>query len=41
VLPDGDAELDRNDFSGFAVPHCASCGGLMKPDVVFFGENVP
>jgi NAD-dependent SIR2 family protein deacetylase len=40
-LPDGDAELDHLDFSGFAVPHCASCGGLLKPDVVFFGENVP
>jgi NAD-dependent SIR2 family protein deacetylase len=40
-LPDGDAELDHIDFSGFAVPHCASCGGVMKPDVVFFGENVP
>ena len=31
----------RKDFTGFAVPHCASCGGLMKPDVVFFGESVP
>jgi NAD-dependent SIR2 family protein deacetylase len=35
------ALLDHIDFSGFAVPHCASCGGLMKPDVVFFGETVP
>jgi NAD-dependent SIR2 family protein deacetylase len=41
VLPDGDADLDHKDFSGFAVPHCASCGGLIKPDVVFFGESVP
>ena len=41
ALPDGDAELDCMDFSGFAVPHCASCGGVMKPDVVFFGESVP
>lgn len=41
ILPDGDAELDHKDFSGFAVPQCASCGGLMKPDVVFFGESVP
>ena len=41
ALPDGDAELDHLDFSGFAVPHCASCGGVMKPDVVFFGESVP
>jgi NAD-dependent SIR2 family protein deacetylase len=41
VLPDGDAELDHLDFSGFAVPHCPSCGGVLKPDVVFFGESVP
>jgi NAD-dependent SIR2 family protein deacetylase len=41
ALPDGDAELDHLDFSGFAVPPCASCGGVLKPDVVFFGESVP
>ncbi|MDE2149766.1 MAG: NAD-dependent protein deacetylase [Gammaproteobacteria bacterium] len=39
--PDGDADLDGVDFSGFSVPECATCGGLLKPDVVFFGENVP
>jgi NAD-dependent SIR2 family protein deacetylase len=41
ALPDGDAELDQRDFSNFAVPDCPSCGGTMKPGVVFFGENVP
>jgi NAD-dependent SIR2 family protein deacetylase len=41
ALPDGDADLDRLDFTKFAVPACASCGGVIKPDVVFFGENVP
>lgn len=41
VLPDGDADLEQSDFSGFAVPPCASCGGVLKPDVVFFGESVP
>ena len=41
VAPDGDAELDGVDFSDFAVPACARCGGMLKPDVVFFGENVP
>ena len=40
-LSDGDAELDHLHFSGFAVPHCPSCGGVLKPDVVFFGESVP
>ena len=37
--PDGDVELD--DTAGFVVPGCESCGGTLKPDVVFFGENVP
>lgn len=40
VAPDGDADLDV-DFSTFVVPGCTRCGGLLKPDVVFFGENVP
>jgi NAD-dependent SIR2 family protein deacetylase len=39
--PDGDADLDGVDFSDFAVPACARCGGVLKPDVVFFGETVP
>ena len=38
--PDGDA-LWEADISGFQVPHCPSCGGILKPAVVFFGENVP
>ncbi len=39
VRPDGDVEID--DTSGFRVPGCPTCGGALKPDVVFFGENVP
>jgi NAD-dependent SIR2 family protein deacetylase len=39
--PDGDADLEAEDFSTFNVPCCAACGGILKPDVVFFGENVP
>jgi NAD-dependent SIR2 family protein deacetylase len=39
--PDGDADLDHVDFSSFVVPDCTACGGLLKPDVVFFGETVP
>lgn len=39
--PDGDADLDEVDFSRFKVPACPQCGGILKPDVVFFGENVP
>ncbi|TIC79027.1 NAD-dependent deacetylase [Nocardioides sp. GY 10127] len=38
VNPDGDVELDDTD--GFVVPDCPVCGGVLKPHVVFFGENV-
>ena len=41
VRPDGDAILADDDSSGFHVPDCPACGGIVKPDVVFFGENVP
>jgi NAD-dependent SIR2 family protein deacetylase len=41
VKPDGDAELDAVDYQRFDVVPCATCGGMLKPDVVFFGENVP
>lgn len=39
--PDGDAELPEELSREFRVPRCLRCGGLLKPDVVFFGENVP
>lgn len=39
--PDGDADLEAADFAAFAVPECPRCRGLLKPDVVFFGESVP
>lgn len=37
--PDGDVDLEET--AGFAVPGCEACDGVLKPDVVFFGENVP
>lgn len=37
--PDADAEVART--AGFRVPDCPVCGGILKPDVVFFGENAP
>src|SRR3954447_18672447 len=37
--PDGDVDL--HETAGFVVPDCDGCGGVLKPDVVFFGENVP
>ena len=39
--PDGDAHLNNFDFSSIAVPDCQMCDGIMKPNVVFFGENIP
>ena len=41
TAPDGDADLDGLDFSTFEIPPCAYCAGVLKPDVVFFGESVP
>lgn len=39
--PDGDAELPEEVAGEFRVVDCLGCGGVLKPDVVFFGENVP
>lgn len=39
--PDGDAEVAEADLSFFMVPDCDRCDGLIKPDVVMFGESVP
>lgn len=41
AAPDGDADIDPFAVAAFEPPHCAICGGMLKPDVVFFGENVP
>ena len=39
LRPDGDVDLV--EWSAFRVADCDACGGILKPDVVFFGENVP
>ena len=39
--PDGDADVDAAAIARVRVPLCQHCGGLLKPDVVFFGDNVP
>jgi NAD-dependent SIR2 family protein deacetylase len=41
VNPDGDAVLDDEATESFQVVDCSACDGVLKPDVVFFGENVP
>lgn len=38
--PDGDADLET-DFSSFQVLDCPRCGGILKPDVVYYGDVVP
>lgn len=38
---DGDAELPTLDLERLRTPRCPVCNGVIKPDVVFFGENVP
>ena len=41
TAPDGDADIDAAAIESFEPPRCGGCAGLLKPDVVFFGENVP
>ncbi|MDG4800795.1 NAD-dependent protein deacetylase [Micromonospora sp. WMMD980] len=42
VNPDGDVDLPDEAVAGFRTVDCAVCGvGMLKPDVVFFGETVP
>jgi len=41
AAPDGDAELPADREERFVVPPCGRCGGVLKPRVVFFGDNVP
>lgn len=41
INPDGDVELEDAALEQFTVVPCSACGGVLKPDVVFFGETVP
>ena len=41
AAPDGDAVTDITDYDSFKLPACDTCKGILKPDVVFFGESVP
>ena len=41
IAPDGDASIPNDLTESFYVPSCLSCGGVLKPNIVFFGENVP
>lgn len=41
AAPDGDADIDSAEWDDFQAPQCSRCGGILKPDVVFFGDTVP
>jgi len=41
LAPDGDADLEQDDFAHFQVISCPRCQGIIKPNVVFFGDLVP
>jgi len=41
IAPDGDADIDHLDYSDMQVPDCEHCGGILKPDAVFYGDSVP
>ena len=41
TAPDGDARISGDDVNLFDVPACIRCGGIVKPDVVFFGDSIP
>ncbi|XP_054724537.1 NAD-dependent protein deacylase Sirt4-like [Uloborus diversus] len=41
IRPDADVDLEPSFTEKFKFPDCGKCGGILKPDVVFFGENVP
>ena len=41
AAPDGDADLARSDYTDVRVPDCHTCGGVLKPNVVFYGDSVP
>lgn len=41
IRPDGDVELSKEEVDKFRVPLCPKCEGAMKPDIIFFGDNVP
>lgn len=41
IRPDGDSDVPEEEVRDFKAPSCESCGGVLMPDVVFFGGTVP
>jgi len=40
LAPDGDADVAEALIADVVIPDCVNCGGVLKPDVVFFGDSV-
>lgn len=41
IRPDGDIDVNLEDITPtFRIPYCDNCQGILKPDVIFFGDNV-
>lgn len=41
IRPDGDVEIAPEKITKFHPPMCFKCAGVLKPDIIFFGDNVP
>ena len=41
LRPDGDVYIEPNVVEKFNIPPCPKCGGNLKPNIIFFGDNVP
>ncbi|XP_066153629.1 NAD-dependent protein deacylase Sirt4 isoform X2 [Euwallacea fornicatus] len=41
IRPDGDVDIPQEFIMNFSVPTCECCGGILKPDITFFGDNIP
>lgn len=41
MRPDGDVDIPQEYIDNFLIPPCPDCGGHLKPEIVFFGDNVP
>lgn len=39
--PDGDVDISSEDIQKFYLPACPQCSGILKPNIVFFGDNIP
>lgn len=41
MRPDGDIDIPQEYIDSFQIPECPQCGGILKPEIVFFGDSIP